>query len=47
VLQRGPEEAVETVQRRSRPFSFEHSDLLSQSENFQRDIHTTWQPEML
>jgi len=39
VPQRGPEEAVEAVQRRSRPFSFEHGDLLSQCENFQGGVH--------
>ena len=38
VPQRGPEEAVEAVQRRSRPFSFEHGDLLSQCENFQGGV---------
>ena len=41
VPQGGPEEAVETVQRRSWPLSFEHGDLLSKSENFQGGIHTT------
>ena len=41
VPQSGPEEAVEVVQWRSRPLSFEHSDLLSQSEDFQRGIGAT------
>jgi hypothetical protein len=43
-------QAVEAVQGGSRPHSFEHGDLLSQSENFQRGIHARrtsgWQPEM-
>ena len=36
--QRGPEETVEAVQRRSGPVALEHGDLLSQSEDFKRDI---------
>jgi hypothetical protein len=41
VPQRGPEETVEAVQGGSRPFSFEHGDLLPQRENFQGGIHTS------
>jgi hypothetical protein len=39
--QHGPEEAVEAVQRRSRPLTFEHGDLLPQREDFKRGIHAT------
>jgi len=41
VPQSGPEEAVEAVQRGSRPLTFEHGDLLPQRENFQGGIQTT------
>jgi hypothetical protein len=39
--QSGPEETVEAVQGRSGPFAFEHGNLLSQSEDFKRDIQAT------
>ena len=37
----GPEEAVEAGQRRPRPLSFEHGDLLSEREDFQGGIAAT------
>ena len=37
----GPEEAVETSQRRPRPLAFEHGDLLSERENLEGGIAAT------
>ena len=39
--QGGPEEPVQGVQGRPRPFAFEHGDLLSQGEDFQGGIAST------
>ena len=34
----GPEESVQPVQRRPRPFAFEHGKLLSEGEDLESDI---------
>ena len=37
----GPEESVQPVQYWSRPFAFEHGDLLSEGEDFESGIAPT------
>jgi hypothetical protein len=41
VPQTGPKEAVEAVQQGARPLSFQHGDLLLESENFERYLHAS------